>query len=374
MGISPTEDVTSESISAALNSGAYRIRSSYEGAPSFDYAVIAVPTPLNNGAPDMTFIELAGKSIAGLITRGCTVILESTTYPGTTEEVLLPILEQGSGLTAGVDFFLGYSPERIDPGNKQWTLINTPKIVSGNNPASLNHVSNFYQALGIQVIPVTGTREAEMTKLLENTFRHVNIALVNELAVFSHALGVDMREAIEAASTKPFGFMKFSPGPGVGGHCLPIDPSYLSWAVKEKTGQLFKFVELANQVNSTMPRYVFDRLESLLDSNGEKVATSRILLLGLAYKEDTGDVRESPAIILSEFLAESGAKIFAIDDLVPETLWPQHILRHSSTATTEYSAAVLLTNHTRATLPNLEQIPVILDTRNVLRGANVIQL
>src|SRR5699024_1873187 len=225
------DDISDEQIKQVIDSGNYRASSDYSDAVGFDFAIITVPTPLEESMPDLGFIEAAGADLAPHISRGATVVLESTTYPGTTEELLVPILEQGSGLKAGEDFYVGYSPERTDPGNKTWTFVNTPKVISGINEASL-----------------------------ENTFRHVNIALVNELAVFAHQLGVNIWESIEAANSKPFGYMKFTPGPGVGGHCLPVDPSYLSWPVRRKLGANFRFVELANDVNDHMPDYVVQRL------------------------------------------------------------------------------------------------------------------
>jgi len=217
------------------------------------------------------------RSLAPLLTAGATVVLESTTYPGTTEELLVPLLEAGSGMVAGRDFHVGYSPERIDPGNKTWGFVETPKVVSGITPDSLAKVRGFYDSLVNQTVPVSSPKEAELTKLLENTFRHVNIALVNELAVFGHQLGVNVWESIEAASTKPFGFMKFTPGPGVGGHCLPVDPSYLSWEVRRKLGKSFRFVELANDINDHMPDYVVQRMMEMLNRDRKSLNGAKIL-------------------------------------------------------------------------------------------------
>jgi nucleotide sugar dehydrogenase len=242
--------------------------------------------------------------------------------PRTTEELLVPILEGGSGLTAGTDFHVGYSPERIDPGNKTWGFVETPKVVSGINAESLQHVQRFYDDLVNQTVPVSSPKEAELTKLLENTFRHVNIALVNELAIFANQLGVNVWESIEAASTKPFGFMKFTPGPGVGGHCLPVDPSYLSWQVRRKLGQNFRFVELANDINDNMPNYVVQRMVELLNEKGKAVNGSVVLLLGLAYKKNTGDIREAPSLRVAELLRGMGARISAVDSHVESHRWP----------------------------------------------------
>src|SRR5256714_1771973 len=253
------EDVPSVTLADALASGRYQPTAEPKACAGFDVAVITVPTPLRDGNPDLSYIETAAQTLARYVRPGSTVILESTTYPGTTEELVGPLLEEASGLAVGEDFHLGYSPERIDPGNPVWTLANTPKVVSGVNEASLGAVRAFYDRLLIETVPVSGTREAELAKLVENTFRHVNIALVNELAMFAADLGIDVWEAIEAASTKPFGYLRFTPGPGVGGHCLPVDPSYLSWRVKDRLGQSFKFVELANEVNEHMPDYVVRR-------------------------------------------------------------------------------------------------------------------
>ncbi len=270
-GESHVEDITDERLAAAMATGRYRASSSYDDAAGFDIAVVSVPTPLSEGAPDLRFIESAAASLAPHLTEGATVILESTTYPGTTEELFGPILEAGSGLAVG-RFHLGYSPERIDPGNATWTLETTPKVVSGVDEASLAKVKGFFDRIVETTVPVSTTKEAELTKLLENTFRHVNIALVNELAMFADLLGIDVWEAIDAASTKPFGYLRFTPGPGVGGHCLPIDPSYLSWQVKRATGSSFRFVELANDVNEHMPAYVVDRLMRAMNDRSQAIA------------------------------------------------------------------------------------------------------
>jgi UDP-N-acetyl-D-glucosamine dehydrogenase len=259
------EDIASEQLSAALNTDRYVPTTDPGQLAGFDVALITVPTPLKEGAPDLSFIEDAGTLLAKYLKQGATVVLESTTYPGTTEELLAGLLADGSGLTAGDGFHLGYSPERIDPGNRHFGLVDTPKVVSGVNAASLAAVQHFYGTLVNKTIPVSHPREAELTKLIENTFRHVNVALVNEIAMFAASLGVDVWEALDAAATKPFGFMRFNPGPGVGGHCLPIDPSYLSWQVRTSLGRSFRFVELANDVNHHMPEYVVSRLTAALN-------------------------------------------------------------------------------------------------------------
>jgi UDP-N-acetyl-D-glucosamine dehydrogenase len=307
------EDIPSAELAAALATGRYRPTLAAEDCAGFDVAVITVPTPLRDGAPDLSYIESAAATLGGHLRPGTTVILESTTYPGTTEELVAPILENGSGLVVGTDFFLGYSPERIDPGNPTWGLVNTPKVVSGIDEASLAAVQSFYDTIIERTVAVPGCKEAELTKLLENTFRHVNIALVNELAMFAGDLGIDIWESIDAASTKPFGFMRFTPGPGVGGHCLPIDPSYLSWRVRRALGQPFRFVELANDINDHMPDYVVRRITEALNRKRQAVNGSRILLLGLSYKANTGDDRESPAVVVAERLLGLGAAVRVAD-------------------------------------------------------------
>jgi UDP-N-acetyl-D-glucosamine dehydrogenase len=346
-GESYVEDVSSEALAAALASGRYRAAAEPKCCAGFDVAVITVPTPLRDGSPDLSYIEAAAATLARYLRPGATVILESTTYPGTTEELVGPILEERSGLAAGDDFHLGYSPERLDPGNPSWNLVNTPKVVSGVDAASLAAVKAFYDTIVERTVPVTGTREAELTKLLENTFRHVNIALVNELAMFAADLGIDVWAAIDAASTKPFGYLRFTPGPGVGGHCLPIDPSYLSWRVKRTLGQSFRFVELANDVNDHMPDYVVRRLVVALNRERKSVNGARILLLGLAYKKNTGDARESPGMVVADRLLGLGAEVRATD---PHVLAEQvdarvKLVELTPSELTDADAVVLLTDH-----------------------------
>jgi nucleotide sugar dehydrogenase len=376
-GISYVDDISADQLKSALASGRYLPTTSYDDAAGFDVAVITVPTPLRESLPDLSFIEESSKSLATHLTVGATVILESTTYPGTTEELVVPILEAGSGLVAGVDFFVGYSPERIDPGNKTWGFVTTPKVVSGLNPASLERVKGFYDDLVDTTVPVSTPKEAELTKLLENTFRHVNIALVNELAIFGNQLGVNVWESIEAASTKPFGFMKFTPGPGVGGHCLPVDPSYLSWQVRRKLGQNFRFVELANDINDHMPDYVVQRLMLMLNKDGKAINGSRIVLVGLSYKKNTGDIRESPSLRLIEILTEYGAHIVGIDDHVEDHRWPAGVQRGLLDATTIESAdaVILVTDHDEFDLTVLEAASTpIFDAKNRLTGTHIERL
>ncbi|MEU2611984.1 nucleotide sugar dehydrogenase [Micromonospora sp. NPDC007271] len=312
-GESFVEDIPSDRLGRALASGRYRPSAEYPDAEGFDVCVITVPTPLRDGTPDLSYVEQAGTGIGPYIRPGCVVVLESTTYPGTTEELLRPLLESASGLHSPGDFHLGYSPERIDPGNPSWRLENTPKVVSGVDAASLTRVDDFYRRIVASTVPVASTRVAELTKLIENTFRQVNIALINELTMVSHQLDIDIWQAIEAAETKPFGFMPFRPGPGVGGHCLPIDPCYLSWQVKRRLGRQFRFIELANDVNREMPEHVTKRIMGGLNRTGRAVSRARILMLGLAYKKNTGDMRDSPAADVARRLCDLGADVRAAE-------------------------------------------------------------
>lgn len=376
-GESYVGDIPDAELRAALVSGQYEASMSYADAENFDVAVITVPTPLRESVPDLSFIEDSAKSLSVYLQPGATVILESTTYPGTTEELLVPILEEGSGLKAGVDFYVGYSPERIDPGNKTWGFVETPKVVSGLNEESLVRVQAFYDRLVTTTVPVSGTREAELAKLLENTFRHVNIALVNELAIFGNQLGVNVWESIEAASSKPFGFMKFTPGPGVGGHCLPVDPSYLSWQVRRKLGQNFRFVELANDINDHMPDYVLQRLMMMLNKKKLALHGSKVVLLGLAYKKNSGDIRESPSLRLVELLLESGAEVLAVDDHVETYRWPAGVQKVNLDirSIADSDAAILVTDHDGIDYDLVVNSSIcILDTRNRLSGENVEKL
>jgi UDP-N-acetyl-D-glucosamine dehydrogenase len=307
-------DIADETVAQALANG-YLPSDDPADLADFDMAVISVPTPLRDGVPDLSYIESAGRLLGERLQRGACVVLESTTYPGTTRELLGPILEKASGLSVG-EFGLGYSPERIDPGNTVHTFVNTPKVTSGINAPSLAVIDTFFATLVDTTVPVGSAAEAELVKLLENTFRHVNIALVNELAMFARELDVDIWRAIDAAATKPFGYMRFTPGPGVGGHCLPIDPSYLAWRVKQHLGQTFRFVELANDVNEHMPDYVHTRVTAMLNQQKKSVNGSRVLLLGLAYKKGTSDWRESPSVHVAERLAHAGATIQVCDPLI----------------------------------------------------------
>jgi nucleotide sugar dehydrogenase len=364
-------DVTDVVLDAALRRG-YLPSDDPSETGAFDVAVITVPTPLRDGAPDLSHVEAAAEGLARRLRTGTLVVLESTTYPGTTDELVRPILERASGLRAGTEFFIGYSPERIDPGNPEFGFVNTPKVVSGIDDRSRRCVEAFYGALVDKVVPVGSTADAELVKLLENTFRHVNIALVNELAMFAADLDIDIWSAIDAASTKPFGYMRFTPGPGVGGHCLPIDPSYLSWRVRRRLGQTFRFVELANDVNEHMPDYVVTRVVTLLNRESQAVRGSRILVLGLSYKAGTSDWRESPSLAVVERLLALGAEVRACEPYVPEAGAPDLPVPVVECTPDELSAAdlvVLLVDHPDFPLDEIaETAHLVLDTKGVLRN------
>jgi UDP-N-acetyl-D-glucosamine dehydrogenase len=366
------EDVTEGELDRALRGGRYVPSVCPDDCAGFDVAVLTVPTPLKEGAPDLSHIESAAATLAPHLQRGSTVVLESTTYPGTTEELLVPVLESGSGLEAGHDFHVGYSPERLDPGNREWDLVNTPKVVAGIDDKSLDAVRSFYDTIVDETVVVSGPKEAELTKLLENTFRHVNVALVNELAMFAHDLDIDVWEAIEAASTKPHGFMPFVPGPGVGGHCLPIDPSYLSWQVRRELGQSFRFVELANDVNASMPDYVIRRLVVALNRRSLAVNGSRVLLLGLSYKENIGDGRESPGLRVVEELLALGAEVRAADPHVEDRWIDPRVIRVESTPgeLAEADAVIVLTAHDAFDYAAIrEHAQYVLDVRRCVPAA-----
>jgi nucleotide sugar dehydrogenase len=371
-GTSFVGDVSDEELNAALDRG-YLPTADTDDLAGFDVAVISVPTPLNDGTPDLSYIEQAAAEVASHMGPGACVILESTTYPGTTSELVAPILERGSGLAAG-EYALGYSPERIDPGNTTHTFVNTPKVTSGVDDASLATVDAFFAALVDRTVPVGSPAEAELVKLLENTFRHVNIALVNELAMFARDLDVDVWRAIDAASTKPFGFMRFTPGPGVGGHCLPIDPSYLAWRVKQHLGHTFRFVELANDVNEHMPDYVHERITAMLNEQRRSVNGSKILLLGLAYKRGTSDWRESPSVHVANRLAASGADVSFCDPHIADVnsqsvKFP--LVDFSPERLAEFDVTVVLVDHEEFDPEVIaEHAGTVFDTKNVMRNEN----
>jgi nucleotide sugar dehydrogenase len=371
-GLSHVDDVSPAEVEEMLAAGftPSRDESILQGART---VVICVPTPLSaDGGPDLSAVRKAAQTVARHLEPGMLVVLESTTYPGTTEEVVAPILQE-SGLTAGEEFHLAFSPERIDPGNPVYGVKNTPKIVGGMTPACAHAAAGFYGKFVEQVVQAKGTREAEMAKLLENTYRHVNIALVNEMAVFCHELGIDLWDAIGCASTKPFGFQAFYPGPGVGGHCIPIDPNYLSYKVRS-LGYPFRFVELAQEINDRMPRYVVERAQALLNREGQAMKNAKVLLLGVTYKADIADQRESPARPVARRLRKMGADLTFHDPHVEE--WAVDGVavpraRVLYTALAEADLVVVLTDHAEYDADTLTRhARLLFDTRGRTRMAD----
>ena len=368
-GKSHVDDLSDADIQEMLDLG-YRATTDQSAVSTSDVVVICVPTPLGDGgSPDLGAVKGASRSVGDNLTSGTTVILESTTYPGTTDDIVKPILEMASGLTAGTDFQLAYSPERVDPGSKHYGIKNTPKLMGGINDASTQAAVAFYGTFIDEPVPMDGMREAETAKLLENTFRHVNIALVNEMTKFCKELNIDIWEVIRGASTKPFGFMKFTPGPGVGGHCIPIDPNYLSYEVRNQLGYPFRFVELAQEINNSMPRYVVDRVGEMLNEHRKPLNGSEVLLLGVTYKADIADQRESPAMPVAEALRERGAVIRFHDPMVETwNLESGNVTREADldAAVASADVVVVLQAHESYDLEKLAgSAKVMLDTRGV---------
>jgi len=350
-GRSYIPDVDSARLAALRTSGRLRATTEFSVLRDIDTVNICVPTPLRKTKdPDMSYVVAATEQVARYLHPGMLVILESTTYPGTTEELVVPVLEAG-GLKAGRDFFVAFSPERVDPGNPMFHTRNVPKVVGGITPACSRVAAALYEAAVDTVVPVSSTRVAEMVKLLENTFRAVNIGLVNELALMCDTLGIDVWEVIEAARTKPFGFMPFYPGPGLGGHCIPIDPFYLSWKARQ-SGFESRFIELAGHVNAHMPRFVSDKVVGALNSQRKAVNGARILVLGIAYKRDIDDIRESPALDVMHLLEQKGASVEYADPhvaVLPATSWPGgrelRSVEITANALGSYDCVVVLTDH-----------------------------
>lgn len=372
-GRSHIEDVPDRRIKEALRSGSFHATTDWGILAEMDAVIVCVPTPLRKTRdPDISYIVSALDQIAPRIRRGMLIVLESTSYPGTTEEVLLPRLQE-SGLKAGTDFFLAFSPERVDPGNKLYGIRNTPKVVGGITPACGRVAVELYTQAVEKVVPVSSARAAEMIKLLENTFRSVNIALVNEIALMCDRLGLDVWEIIDAAGTKPFGFMRFYPGPGLGGHCIPIDPHYLSWKLRTLDYQA-RFIELAAEINGQMPHYVLSRVVDALNVRRKALRGSRILLVGVAYKKDTSDTRESPSLDLMRLLNERGARVRYHDPFVPSLGAGPHgpggkSVPLTASALRGYDCAVIVTNHSGIDYQKLvDSSEVVVDTRAATRG------
>ena len=340
-------------------------------AAQADVVLICVPTPVIEHRPDLSFIESAGRSVAPHLTRDTLVILESTTYPGTTEALLRPILE-AEGLRSGRDFLLAYSPERIDPGNTKYGLRNTPRVVGGQTPDATEAAGLFYQQMVDEVVTLSSTRAAEMAKLLENTFRMVNIALVNELATLCAQQDIDVWEVIRAAASKPFGYMPFYPGPGVGGHCIPLDPTYLAWQSRRDTGRPFKLVEMAQDINAAMPEYVASRIVDTLNDHGRSVKGARVLALGVTYKPDVGDLRESAAVEVLAKLARRGAEVrfhAPFVDAVAEHGLKLRRSRLTDAALRDADLVAILTPHSAYDLERVvAQAGLVFDARNATGG------
>lgn len=372
-GRSHVDDITDEALSAAISRG-YVATTDPAALADLDVIVVCVPTPLSpNGGPDLGYVESAARTIAEFATPDTTVILESTTYPGTTEEIFAPLV-LANGLILDEDVFIAFSPERVDPGNRTYGIRNTPKVVGGLTPSSTERTVEFYGRFVDSVVVAQGAAEAEMAKLLENTFRHVNIALMNEMVRFCDELGINLWNAIDCAATKPFGYMAFRPGPGVGGHCIPVDPNYLSHRVKAQLGYAFRMVELAEEINGAAPGYVARRVWQLLNADAKAVRGSTVLLLGVTYKADIADCRESPADDVARILVDWGATIRYVDPFVPS--WSprgvpsgEALVSQTSIAQAAEGAdvAVLLQNHKAFSRSELEALTIpVLDTRNAL--------
>ena len=343
-GHSPIEDISNDELSQSLQN--FHSTTDSEELSQCRNIVISVPTPLTDYQPDLSYVINAAKTVGENLVKNQVVILESTTYPGTTVEVLIPNLEKMSRLKAGEDFFVGYSPERIDPGNEVWKFKNTPKVISGINNVSTEKIQSFYESIIDETVLVKGTKEAEMVKLLENTYRHVNIALINELAILCKMLDIDIWEVVNAAKTKPFGFESFKPGPGVGGHCIPVDPEYLSFKTRQ-IGKPVRFVELAQEINNSMPLYVVNQVNEILNKNKIILNSSKILLMGVAYKKDISDMRESPAIDIAELLLDKDVDISYYDPYVEEFKVSGHIINREvdTNSFEDYDMLLVLTPH-----------------------------
>jgi len=376
-GHSHVDDLSDADIAAML-AGGFRAVSDVAGlaGTDADVIVICVPTPLSESdGPDLTAVTAATETAATLVRPGSVVILESTTYPGTTDEIVRPMLEKASGLTAGIGFHLAFSPERIDPGNETYGIRNTPKVAGGVTPACTEAAAAFYEQVCDTVVRAKSAREAEMAKLLENTYRHVNIALVNEMAIFCHELGVDLWDAIRCAATKPFGFQAFYPGPGVGGHCIPIDPNYLSYKVRAELNYPFRFVELAQEINSRMPGYVVDRAAELLNTHAKPLNGARVLLLGVTYKKDIADQRESPARPIARKLLQRGADLSYHDPFVDNWQVDGHDIPRAASPVAPADLTILLQAHTGYDLPGIAaKARLLFDTRGKITGESVYPL
>lgn len=371
-------DVPTPVVRQLVSEGRLRGTTDYSVLEDIDAVAICVPTPLRHtGDPDLSFIISAAEGIAPYVHAGMVVVLESSTYPGTTRELVLPALTEKSGLKIGEELFLAFSPERVDPGREDWTTKNTPKVIGGMTEKCTEVSTAWYSQALDTVVPVSSTEVAEMAKLLENTFRMINIGFVNELTLMCDRLGVDVWEVIDAAATKPFGFMRFNPGPGLGGHCIPIDPMYLSWKMRS-LNYTARFIELASEINTSMPRFVIGRVQDALNEHGKPMKGSKVLVLGVAYKPDIDDLRESPAIDVIRLLQAKGARVSYHDPYIPcvkEDDWEVKSVPDLMQAVADADCVVIITNHKTYDYPAiLKTSKLIVDTRNALgkigRGSN----
>lgn len=377
-GESHIQDISHEQIAGLVASGKLQATTDFSALQNIDAVSICVPTPLRKtGDPDLSYILDATNELAKYMHPGMVIVLESTTYPGTTREILLPRLGDEKNLLVGESIFLAFSPERVDPGRKDWTTINTPKVIGGISAACGEVASTWYAQALERVVQVSSAEVAEMAKLLENTFRMINIGLVNEMAIMCNRLGVDVWEVIDAAATKPFGFMKFTPGPGLGGHCIPIDPLYLSWKLRA-LNYTARFIELASEINTGMPRYVVSLVQDALNQQGKALRGSHVLVLGVAYKPDIDDLRESPALDVIGLLEQKGAQVSYYDPYIPTIHhdgWEMHSVVDMMDTARKSDCMVIITNHSSfdyaallALVDEMEDGPVIVDTRNALSG------
>ena len=369
-GESHIQDVSGEQVARLVTAGRLHATADFSVLKDVQAVSVCVPTPLRKtGDPDLSYILDATTELARYIHAGMVVVLESTTYPGTTREILLPKLGEENGLEVGRDFFLAFSPERVDPGRADWTTINTPKVVGGITPACGEVATTWYAQALQTVVPVSSAEVAEMAKLLENTFRMINIGMVNEMAIMCDRLGVDVWEVIEAAATKPFGFMKFTPGPGLGGHCIPIDPLYLSWKLRA-LNYTARFIELASEINTAMPRHVVGLVQEALNEQGKPLKGSRVLVLGAAYKPDIDDLRESPALDVIGLLIQKGARVSYHDPYIAQIhhdSWELQCVPDLMAAIEAADCVVIVTDHSSYDYPAILQATrLIVDTRNAL--------
>ena len=370
-GESYVGDISNAVLRKHTEAGRIRATTDYAILSEIDAVSICVPTPLSKKRdPDMSFIVSASNGLAPYMHRGMVVVLESSTYPGTTRELVLPILTEGNDLKVGEDFFLAFSPERMDPGRSDWTTYNTPKVMGGITQACTDVASAWYSKALETIVPVSSCEVAEMAKLLENTFRMINISMVNEIAQMCDRLGIDVWEVVDAAGTKPFGFMKFNPGPGMGGHCIPVDPLYLSWKMKT-LNYTARFIDLASEIDANMPRYVVSKIQDALNRYKKSINGSKVLIIGVTYKPNISDLRESPAIDISHLLLEKGAEVSYYDPYVPEIDQDGLLMQSEKdlqAAVEKADCVAIITNHSKIDYAMvLEKAKVIFDARNALK-------